>query len=133
MTTKIIPDNAIAKIVLDAGWTGYTVVGMVQTILAENNGDAYAIYINEDDTIDVGLFSLNTRWVPTPSMYERLTPNLAAKYARGIWVDWFEWSSGTYGERVANAFKKGWMAYSSTRFPIYRPRALVAAKAVGAI
>lgn len=80
MKTKFIDMDQIAKLVLDAGFTGEAAAIAVAIIWVESRGNVYAININDMPTskaylsMDVGLCQFNTYWHPDFPVSSALDP-----------------------------------------------------------
>lgn len=140
MTTRQLSDVDIARYVMQAGWANWELVDVVQALLAEHGGDAYAIYVNSDDSVDVGLYALNTKWIPEPTLAERLDPVRAGVWARRYWLRWFTRPdvlaipkySGPDG-RLAYVLHNMWHASATPRYAPLLARATAAVRANGVV
>jgi hypothetical protein len=140
MTTLYLPDAQTATVIADAGteWRGWACVRILQAVFSENGGDAWSLYHNNDQwrSWDVGLFALNTHWIPEPSWEDRLTPGIAAGYAYRYYQRWWSVLTPTYpswADRRDAVIHKMWHGADTPRYMASFDRAVAAAKAIGQV
>jgi hypothetical protein len=141
MTSRFIPDIEVAELLYNGGlfWKGYDCVRVLQGLIAENNLDAFALNpldkpgLPDYHSVDVGLCSLNTWWIPEPSLWERLNPESSIFWA---WEYWNRWMARPdvkaimpYEFRRDYVLSKMWHAVNTKRFVDAFPRALGACRA----
>lgn len=124
--SKIVPDHEIARMVLDAGFTGLAAPVMVAVCLAESGGDAYAINVVDRDpaavtylSLDVGICQINSFWhQQSISIAEMLDPAKAIRWAKELaWDD----AKGRWDFTP-------WVVFESLRFLEYWERAVAAVR-----
>jgi len=141
MTSKIIPDVEVATLLYNSGWTGYDCVRVLQALIAENNLDAYALNPlskpgqPDDHSVDVGLCSLNTHWIPEPTLWERLNPERSIQWSRLYWDRWMRrpevLAIQPYAFRRDYVLSKMWHAVDTVRFGAAFNRSIAACRAAG--
>lgn len=67
----------------------------ISAMYAESNGDVNAININTNNTVDLGLFQLNSHWLSEFSLLDLTDPIKNIKTACKIWErsGWSQWSA----------------------------------------
>lgn len=99
-----LPAREVAKLAYEAGWIDADkLLIAVSVCLAEGNGYARALHVNDDGSVDRGLWQLNDRAHPNVSDEAAFDPQRATMIARGIYMDrdntfnaWAAYTNGSY-------------------------------------
>lgn len=109
--TKTLTPRQVAQVAARAGFRGEALVKAVAVALAESGGRPRVTNTNHDkwNSVDRGLWQINSHWHPEVSAAAAFDPNKAAQAAYRIsnagrdWHQWSTWNNGTARAQLGRA------------------------------